>query len=156
MSQPEDLTLDLEWLPVDDPNPTTRRAVLASGDEARIYSDLLLGGWCAAAGKQTARQLASEEEARAWAAAELSKMVISRLSAARVAAEVYGALAGERDAVSERSRLIAALHDAIRLPYGQVPGSAAEWYQPEMGDQAEARKFRARVSRISARLTGQS
>ncbi len=47
-----------------------------------------------------------------------------------------------RDAAAENARLRIALHDAVRRPLGVTPDSAAEFYDPRMADEAEARRPR--------------
>ena len=41
---------------------------------------------------------------------------------------------------AENARLLVAFHDAIRRPLGVTPDSGAEFYDPRMADEAEARR----------------
>ena len=63
--------------------------------------------------------------------------------ALRVRATVAEATLREREAEIEKLKI--AFHDAIRRPLGVTPDSGAEFYDPRMADEAEARRAEARV-----------
>lgn len=142
-------SLSFDWHTIDDPNPTSRRTVLASGDEARTFQDRETGMWFAVAGAvgaahtRSRQDLTDEAAAIAWAEGELLSLVRKKLAAAQADMEVYSALlrpvVSEAHLRSEKTRLITALHDAIRRPLGDVPDSASEWYRQDLADQADAR-----------------